>query len=210
MSPLVFDSDHPNATVSGWRYPQFEHDGDRSIVLVEGYPKGVLSYVISNGVPYVLQIQGVHGERPPRNWTKHLLAHLVERSEEVIVRSARNNPYARAFHRWLASNDVYRNAGLGDVRFAQAMDFDARVRARLDGLVETVLATRPPDEDSLLGAYSIAETGTPRSRLHPSTAYMRYDVTAHNVARRLKKRLEELDEERARAFGVAPADLCIR
>lgn len=206
---IAFDTDHPNATVSGWRYPQFEHDGDRSIVLIDERPKGVLSYVFRSGMPYVLQIQGVRGELPPRDWTKHLLGYLVERSGEIIVRSACNNPYARDFHDWLVTNDVYRTAGLGVVGFGQAMEFDASVRAHLDGLVKTMLAARPPDEDSLLGAYSIAQVGTPRSRLHPSTAYMRYDVTARTVSRRLRRRLEELDEERARTFGVAPTDLFI-
>ena len=208
MSSITFDDDHANATLSGWRYPQFQHEGERSIVLIEEHPKGVLSYVFRSDIPYVLQIQGARGERPPRNWTRHLLGYLVERSDEVIVRSARNNPLAREFHDWLVSNDAYREAGLGDVRFGEALGLGPQARIELDGLVERTLQELIPEEQFTLGPSVVAEEA-PHSRLHPSTAYMRYDVTARGVARRLKKRLEEIDQESARAFGVAPADLFI-
>ena len=95
-----------------------------------------------------------------------LLERLAEEHGSFVVQSAFNNLYALDFHAFLRNSGVYHDALGAEPSFRDAIGFSAVDRERIMTCFERI-----PDDHR------------PVSRLHPSTAFVRYDVSAYSFAR---------------------------
>jgi hypothetical protein len=195
---ITFDTDDANATLNGYRYPGFCYDGDQALVMRSGvHACAVIGYVDSGLVPYVVQIQGSSDIRPPKGWEYALFERfasqrLAKYPGAVTVQSAQNNLWANEFHDFLIDQGVYAQVGLGAPSFTEAMRFGSSERERVSRRFLEI-----PDDERL------------SAQLHPSMAYLRYDVTARRFARSIGSTVRVLDDALAEQFCAVAGDLLI-